>query len=95
LLAKKWTSILRLSKQVQELEKRLEAAERAAADAPQSVAAAGGGARGGGGRMLPVAPPAVQLKGHRGDSIHCVRAHPNFALVVSAGDDTSVRDPTV
>jgi len=90
LLTKKWTSVLRLSKQVQELEKRLEVAERAAAEAPISQPGIGHGTRGAGGRMLPVAPSAAQLKGHRGDSIHCVRAHPTFGIVASAGDDSSV-----
>ena len=90
LLTKKWTSVLRLSKQVQELEKCREVAERAAAEAQASQPTTGNASRTAGGRMLPVAPSAIQLKGHRGDSIHCVRAHPTFGIVASAGDDSSV-----
>lgn len=81
LLEKKWTSVLRLQKKMMSLEEEnKQLKENAATSGPKRPAT----------QLLPVAPSLHVLKGHRG-AVTCVRFHPQFPLLVSAGEDASIK----
>jgi WD domain, G-beta repeat len=96
LLEKKWTSVVRLQKQVLDLQAKLEAASAlggaagrpgAGLDAGSSGSSAGGGSSD---RLLPRGPAKATLAGHRAP-VTAVAVHPRYSLVASASEDTTVK----
>ena len=99
LLARKWTSVVRLQRKVMQLEAKLKQAEEDLKHAGKGIAGVGGGkdGRGGGSSSsssssltLPREPAKNTLEGHRGP-ITCVAMHPTFNLVVSSSEDASIK----
>lgn len=91
LLEKKWTSVVRLKKQVLELEKQVkQLKEDAAAERFDGTALAGvfGGKQIGDG--LPREPAKFTMQGHRSKITKLV-VHPFYNLVASASEDASIR----
>jgi platelet-activating factor acetylhydrolase IB subunit alpha len=101
LLEKKWTSVVRLQKQVLDLQAKLEAGAAGGAlrpgsgmdDGDASSSGAGTGVGGGGGgleRTLPRGPAKTTLNGHRAP-VTAVAVHPKYSILASASEDTSVK----
>ena len=80
LLEKKWTAVSRLQKKVMEMEKLVAQSAKIHAHRPGA----------GGGKMLPRPPAVHTMNGHRGN-IACVEVHPVFTVVVSGGEDGTVK----
>lgn len=99
LLEKKWTSVVRLQKQVLDLQAKLEAGAASGAlrpgsgmDVDASSSGTGSGVGGGGGseRTLPRGPAKTTLNGHRAP-ITAVAVHPKYSILASASEDTTVK----
>lgn len=93
LLEKKWTSVVRLKKQVMELEKLNKQLREESVCARCEALGEMGGAMGHGkiqGDGLPREPEKYTLQGHRG-KITKVVIHPFYNLVASASEDASIR----
>jgi platelet-activating factor acetylhydrolase IB subunit alpha len=84
MLEKKWTSVVRLQRKVMDLEAALAAA------AAETAAGGSRPARDKTSRLLPRAPVAAVLAGHR-SPITALAMHPVYALVASASEDATVK----
>ncbi|KAJ2777378.1 Lissencephaly-1 [Coemansia javaensis] len=87
LLAKKWTSVIRLQKKIMELETRL-------AKLQDDIRTGAAGARRPGAarsaEWLPRPPAKQRLAQHR-QPITCVRFHPQYTVLATASEDMSVK----
>lgn len=94
LLEKKWTSVVRLKKQVMELEKLnkqlKEESVCARCEALNEMGATMGLSKGLLGDGLPREPEKYTLQGHRGKITKLV-LHPFYNIVASASEDASIR----
>ncbi len=92
LLEKKWTSVVRLKKQVMELEKQIkqlkEDAVNASLEGMSQLSSFGNKSYTGDG--LPREPAKYTLQGHRSKITKLV-VHPFYSLVATASEDASIR----
>jgi platelet-activating factor acetylhydrolase IB subunit alpha len=93
LLEKKWTSVVRLKKQVMELEKMNKQLKEESVCAKCEALTEMGAAMGlskVAGDGLPREPEKYTLQGHRGKITKLV-IHPFYSVVASASEDASIR----
>ena len=86
LLEKKWTSIVRLSKKVADLERQLASAKSKGLTEetdPNSVTRNKS-------RLLPTNTILKSLEGHRG-SVTCTDLHPTYTILASSSDDGTIK----
>jgi platelet-activating factor acetylhydrolase IB subunit alpha len=85
-LEKKWASIVRLQRKINDLEAKVTQyeAERSSSGGRGGVVGEEGAA------LLPRQPAKFVLKGHR-DNVTSVRFHPNHEIVCSASEDATIR----
>ena len=91
ILVKKWTSVVRLQKQVLELQAKLDLAllnnSFSSQQRPGSVVSNDGSTND---RMIPRAPARCTLNGHRAP-ITSIAIHPKYSIFSSASEDTTIK----
>ncbi|KAJ2855193.1 Lissencephaly-1 [Coemansia erecta] len=85
LLAKKWTSVIRLQRKIMELESKISKMQ-ADIDSGAIVRRANKGT----GEWLPRPPAKLKLAQHR-SPITCVRFHPQYTVLATASEDMTVK----
>ena len=94
-LERKWMAVLRLQKQVLDLERTVERMKEEASSSssfgPRRSSSAVGSSSSASGRSgLPRAPAQFLLQGHRG-AVTAIAVHPIFTQVASASEDATIR----
>lgn len=84
LLEKKWTSVIRLQKKVNELESKLSEAEK------EFISGAPTREKRSPGEWIPRPPEKFDLSGHRAP-VNRVIFHPIFSIMISASEDASIK----